>query len=161
MTYDFYQDWASARNFLNGGPIYADISLTIERYLGWRLPENWPAQYWRKNYRPPPAVILTLPLAWLDYSRAFLLWSLMSLAALVATFARLARQLNAKPSIDWWLALARCRRVAGWDGARVADVDGFVVPVLCRAGPVHLTVVVDRARFRAFGRATAVTPRCG
>ena len=105
VTYDFYQDWASARNSLNGDPVYADISLTIERYLGWPMPENWPARYWRMNFHPPPAVLLTLPLAWLEYPDAFLLWSLISLVALVATAWLLVRQLNVRPSTQSWLTI--------------------------------------------------------
>ena len=105
VTYDFYQDWASARNSLNGDPVYADISLTIERYLGWPMPENWPARYWRMNFHPPPAVLLTLPLAWLEYPDAFLLWSLISLVALAATAWLLVRQLNVRPSTQSWLTI--------------------------------------------------------
>ena len=103
VTYDFYQDWASARNAVNGVPIYADISLTIERYLGWPLPENWPPRYWRMNFHPPPAVLITLPFAWLDYPAAFLVWSLASLASLIATGWLLVRQLAVKMSIPSWL----------------------------------------------------------
>jgi hypothetical protein len=92
ITFDFYQDWAAGRNFLNGEPIYADISLTIERYLGWRLPDNWPPWFWRVNTHPPPAVLLTLPLARLDYPDAFLIWNLLSLAALAAALWLMVRQ---------------------------------------------------------------------
>ena len=32
---DLFQDWASARNFLDGLPIYTPHSVTIPRYLGY------------------------------------------------------------------------------------------------------------------------------
>jgi Glycosyltransferase family 87 len=102
ITFDFYQDWSSARNFLNGHPIYTDIGLTIENYLGWRLPENWPASNWRVNNHPPPLVLLKLPLAWLDYPDAFLLWSMLSLAAFTASLWLIARQLSIRVS-SWSL----------------------------------------------------------
>jgi hypothetical protein len=101
ITYDFYQDWASARNALSGVSIYADIGLTIERYLGW--PANWPAHYWRSNFHPPPAVLITMPLAWLDYPAAFFCWSLLSLGALAASAVMVTRQLAVKMSATAWL----------------------------------------------------------
>jgi hypothetical protein len=103
ITYDFYQDWASARNALTGVPIYADIGLTIERYLGWPLPDHWPAQYWRMNFHPPPAVLITMPFAWLDYPAAFFWWSLLSLGALVASAVMFTRQLAVTMSAAAWL----------------------------------------------------------
>jgi hypothetical protein len=101
VTFDFYQDWASARNHLNGLPIYDDISLTIEQYLGWRLPESWPAWYWRANTHPPPAVLLTIPLARLEYREAFLLWSLLSLGLFGVTIWLLVRQFTIRLSAAW------------------------------------------------------------
>ena len=33
---DFFQEWASARNFLDGAPIYTDLEVSAARYLGRR-----------------------------------------------------------------------------------------------------------------------------
>jgi hypothetical protein len=78
---DFFQEWASARNLINGLPIYTPHVVTIPRYLG------QPAKCDERNFievnaHPPSCVFLALPLAWLDYPEAQLVWNLLSLAAL-------------------------------------------------------------------------------
>jgi hypothetical protein len=92
ITYDFYQEWSSARNLFTGLPIYTDIKVTVPRYLGWRFPEDpW---YWTVNAHPPASVLLAIPLAWLDYPDAFLVWSIISLAALAGSLWIVIRQLD-------------------------------------------------------------------
>lgn len=150
ITFDFYQDWASARNFLNGEPIYADISLTIERYLGWRLPENWSPWYWRVNTHPPPSVLITLPFAWLDYPEAFLLWNLLSLAALAATFWLMARQFAIR--ISAWSLLSIIALLLVWYPFRQQMTQGQINLVLL----LMLTVIWAAHRSAWFWTAGAV-----
>ena len=157
ITFDFYQDWAAARNFLDGHPIYADITLTIERYLGWRLPDQWPPWYWRANTHPPPAVLLTLPLTRLEYSEAFLVWSLLSLALFAVAVCVMVRQFSIGMSIPW--VLASIAALLWWYPFREQVVQGQVNLVL-----LFLLVVswaADRTGWRktagvALGAATAI-----
>jgi hypothetical protein len=90
---DFFQDWASARNFRTGVPVYAPHSATIPMYLG-RPPAGveHDAPY---NAHPPPSVLLVLPLARLDFADAMLAWNLAALAALAVGLAILAAGLEA------------------------------------------------------------------
>lgn len=74
---DFFQEWASARNLLEGLPIYSDHNLTINKYL-WDPRDRPPLV--RVNAHPPTSVLLALPLASLDFFTAFRIWNLGSLA---------------------------------------------------------------------------------
>ncbi|MBS0211331.1 MAG: sulfatase-like hydrolase/transferase [Planctomycetes bacterium] len=79
---DFFQEWASARNFFTGQPIYTPQQETAERYLNYRAGSQ--RVFVNVNAHPPTSVLMTLPFGWLEYRRAFLLWNLLSLAAVVA-----------------------------------------------------------------------------
>jgi hypothetical protein len=85
---DYFQDWASARNYWSGLPIYTPHSTTIPLYQG--RPPSEPELRLEYNAHPPTSVLLALPLAWLDYDDAVLAWNLVSLAALLASLAIVA-----------------------------------------------------------------------
>ncbi|MGO9467712.1 MAG: glycosyltransferase family 87 protein [Isosphaeraceae bacterium] len=87
---DFYQDWASARNFHEGLPIYSPHSVSIPRYLGLKSDPNESIEY---NAHPPVAVLLALPLGKLTYPDATLVWNFVSLAALALAFCVVAAEL--------------------------------------------------------------------
>jgi hypothetical protein len=55
------------------------------------------------NFHPPPAVLITMPFAWLDYPAAFFWWSVLSLGALVAAAVMVTRQLALTMSVAAWL----------------------------------------------------------
>jgi len=87
---DFFQDWASARNVLEGAPVYTPQEASVERYLGYR-----PAKlFTQKNAHPPPSVLLALPFTGLDYPDATLAWNLVSLVALTASLLLVIRTLG-------------------------------------------------------------------
>ena len=90
---DFFQDWASARNHRAGLPIYLNQPEAIERYLGFSV-HGQDRFLIAVNAHPPSSVLLALPLAALDYPDAFLVWSLLSLAALGVSAWLVARQLS-------------------------------------------------------------------
>ena len=92
ILHDFYQEWASARNYFEGLPIYAPQEETAVRYVGFD-PALSTFPIIEYNAHPPTSVLLALPLAPLDYQDAFLTWSVLSLLALVATVVLIARQL--------------------------------------------------------------------
>jgi hypothetical protein len=80
---DFFQDYASARNWLEGLPIYSSHFEAAPRYLGVSLKDR--RAHVVVNSHPPPSVLLVLPLAELDFADAFLAWNLVSLAALAGS----------------------------------------------------------------------------
>jgi hypothetical protein len=94
---DFFQDWASARYYWQGRPVYAPLHGAIGQYLG-ITPDNLTAQSVRINYflnaHPPTSVVLVLPLARLDYPEATLIWNLLSLAAFLVSLGLIAHQLR-------------------------------------------------------------------
>jgi alpha-1,2-mannosyltransferase len=79
---DFYQDWGSAKNYLDGLPVYTHHATSIKRHLG--LPSN-PNPGIEYNAHPPTSVLLTLPLAQLDYPNAVLAWNTISVTAFLAS----------------------------------------------------------------------------
>ena len=88
---DFAQEWTSARNYFHGLPIYAPLEVSYGEYLGY---ERRPGEFFlERNAHPPTSVLLVLPLAGLDYPDAFLVWSLVSLLALVLSGGLISRQL--------------------------------------------------------------------
>ena len=85
---DFYQDWASARNYWVGSPIYTSHAVSIPRYLG--LPSNTASSI-QYNAHPPMVVFLILPLGRLEYGNAILVWNGMGLIALALSFSIVRR----------------------------------------------------------------------
>ncbi len=80
---DFFQEYASARNLVEGLPVYTGHEHTVERYLGRPLDPDRSVVL--VNAHPPTSVLLALPLAWLDFDGAFLAWNIASLLCLVAS----------------------------------------------------------------------------
>lgn len=99
---DFFQDWASAKNYREGLPIYTPQEVTAQRYLGIsRDPDDlW---FIEVNAHPPTSVLLAVGLSYLDFRDAFLAWNLLSLAAFAAALLLIALQL--KLSFSGWEVL--------------------------------------------------------
>ncbi len=93
---DFYQDWASARNYWSGYPIYTSHSTSVPLYLG--LPSN-PSPNIEYNIHPPTSVLLALPLGRFTYSDAALAGNVISLAAFLASLVILAKMLSLPRSL--------------------------------------------------------------
>jgi hypothetical protein len=93
---DFVQEWASARNLIDGRPIYEDQEISLARYLDFhRDPENPTDRFFlRVNAHPPTSVLLAVPLAWLDYPDAVLTWNMLSLLALAVSLWLMNRHLR-------------------------------------------------------------------
>lgn len=89
---DFFQEYASARNWFEGRPIYADLREATPRYLGVSLDQDHALV--SVNGHPPTSVFLAFPLARLRFPDAFLVWNLVSLAALAASLWIVHRQLR-------------------------------------------------------------------
>lgn len=80
---DFFQEWASARNYFAGLPIYTPQRLTVSRYLGIQVPTD--GFFIEINAHPPTSVLFCLPFGAFNFNSAFLLWNWLSLAAVVAS----------------------------------------------------------------------------
>lgn len=101
---DFFQEWASARNYFEGLPIYTPQAITAWHYLK-QQPDTTKQVFVQINGHPPTCVLLGLPFAKLDYALALQLWNLLSLAALLGA-AALALRLEFGTVRSWyWLPI--------------------------------------------------------
>jgi hypothetical protein len=98
---DFFQEYASARSWFEGLPIYGDHHQTAPRYLHVSLDEKRAHVF--VNAHPPTSVLLALPFARLDFADAFLAWNLVSRSALAASLWIVRRQLGI-PFSPWSIA---------------------------------------------------------
>lgn len=87
---DFFQEWASAKNYFEGQPIYTPQEITAWHYLR-QTPDMSKQIFVRVNGHPPTCVLLALPLARLDYAHALFLWNGLTLVALAAATALVLR----------------------------------------------------------------------
>jgi hypothetical protein len=85
---DYLQDWASAKSYWAGLPVYSPHSTTIPLHLG--RPQSEREIDIEYNAHPPASVLLALPLARLDFPDAILAWNLISMAALLVSLAIIA-----------------------------------------------------------------------
>jgi Glycosyltransferase family 87 len=99
---DFFQEWASARNLFNGLPVYTSQTITVERYLEIRTDSDNP-WFIEVNAHPPTSILLALPFAGFSFPAAFLLWNLLSAAALAASLLIIVHQLKIRASV--WASL--------------------------------------------------------
>jgi hypothetical protein len=88
---DFYQDWASGRNWWNGLPVYTDHRVTIPRYIGPVDPFCLRVEF---NAHPPSSILVIIPWATMDYRAALLGWNLLSLGMLLASLEIIRRSLE-------------------------------------------------------------------
>jgi hypothetical protein len=96
---DFFQEWASARNYLTGKPLYLIQGAVTEEYVGLPPSPTEPGgPYFKRllkyNAHPPAAVLLGLPFAPLPYPDAVFAWNLVSLAAFAVALELIRRQLR-------------------------------------------------------------------
>jgi hypothetical protein len=89
---DFVQEWASARNFQTGRPVYEPLETSLARHFGYR---RQPGEiFLERNVHPPTSILLAIPLAEMSYPSAFLVWNLISLFGLAASLYLTARGLG-------------------------------------------------------------------
>jgi hypothetical protein len=91
---DFFQDWASARNVLEGRPAYLLLSDALSLYYPKAQGGREPAPTFTWNAHPPTSVLAVIPLGLLDYPEAGILWSILGLAAFSASLALILRELR-------------------------------------------------------------------
>jgi hypothetical protein len=91
VTIDFFQEWASARNWLNGLPIYTEHRQTLPLYLGQTDVDDL---YVNVNAHPPTSVLLAIPFAYLDFVDARFAWNLISLGMMAVSLGLIGRGLG-------------------------------------------------------------------
>lgn len=87
---DFFQEWASARNWWQGRELYMPQRLTVREYLKRELA---PGEV-EVNAHPPPAVLLALPLGRLEYTTALQVWNLLGLCLIAGSAWLIAKELS-------------------------------------------------------------------
>jgi hypothetical protein len=91
---DFFQEWSSARSYLEGRPVYGDLPEQAERYLG----PGWGKRTKLEvNGHPPSAILLGIPFAWLEFWNAFHAWNVISLLLFIFSLWLVAHGLGLKP----------------------------------------------------------------
>jgi alpha-1,2-mannosyltransferase len=100
---DFFQEWASARNYFERLPIYTPQELTAKRYLNY-TPDR-ASVFVRMNGHPPACVLVGLPLGRLPYATAFLVWNLVSLGLLMLTAVLVMRHEFGRAPWTYWLPM--------------------------------------------------------
>lgn len=101
---DFFQEWASARNYYVGLPIYAPHEVTLPLYLGEHKAPDDPL-FINVNAHPPSSVLLALPFGKLDYAVAFLLWNELSLIIFGVSIWLVLRELKINVSLRTFLLI--------------------------------------------------------
>jgi hypothetical protein len=91
---DFFQDWTSARNILEGRSAYLPLSEAISFYHPHVEGKRPPAAHYRWNAHPPSSVLATLPLALLDYPEAGTLWNRLGLIAMAVSLGLIIHELK-------------------------------------------------------------------
>ena len=99
---DFYQEYASARNFREGLPIYTPLGATFERDYGKVLTaadlDPFDPQV-AVNAHPPASVLLAIPFSFLSISSAYLAWNLASTMFLAGAALIIATEIKIKLTI--------------------------------------------------------------
>lgn len=91
---DFFQDYASARNYYNGLDVYTDHDITLRLYVDPGLKVGRGPYTFGVNAHPPTSILLALPLTRFDFRTAHFTWNMFSLLLLAASIALVFRQLE-------------------------------------------------------------------
>jgi len=94
---DFFQEWASARNYREGLPIYMGLGEAVKRHLG----ESERDQIFIEvNAHPPTSVLLAVPFAAINYQDADLIWNLLMLVSFIICLIVVISELGLP--FQWW-----------------------------------------------------------
>jgi hypothetical protein len=103
---DFFQEWSSSRNLLQGKSIYQPLDRMVGLYLK-TDPESLKGKYINSNTHPPTSVILLSPFGLLDYLDAIFIWNILSLILLIGTLRIVSTKLRLAPS-PWSMLVIVC-----------------------------------------------------
>lgn len=99
QIFDFFKEWASAKNSATGIPVYSDHRVALKKHLKLKRtdPNGFFDQY---NTHPPTANLIAIPLTGLNYQDAHLAWNLVSIGMLCLAL--------------FWIVQGLEIRMAGW-----------------------------------------------
>ena len=97
---DFFQDWASAKDWLDGRPIYGPLADSLNRFLDIEADNKNTTMDVHVNAHPPFSLFVVLPFAFLPYVPAMLLWNLVMLGLFVCSIVFVVKTMNL-PWL-WW-----------------------------------------------------------
>ena len=97
---DFFQDWASAKNWLEGLPLYDALSDSLNRFLNIQTNNKIIIMDVQVNAHPPFSLFIVLPFAFLPYVHAMLLWNLIMLGIFVCSIVFVFKTMNLP--WHWW-----------------------------------------------------------
>jgi len=97
---DFFQDWASAKDWLEGRPLYGALSDSLNRFLDIQTNNNDITMDVHVNAHPPFSLFIVLPFAFLPYVHAMLLWNLVMLGFFVCSLVCVLKIM--KLPWHWW-----------------------------------------------------------
>ncbi len=121
-TPNFFQEYASGRNWLEGISIYSDHRETVPRYLHSAFVEG--RSYVFANAHPPTSVLISLPFAKLNFADSFVVWNSVSLCALIASlwiaYRQLKIELRASSAIGLISLLLLCHPL--WEQCRLGQL---------------------------------------
>jgi hypothetical protein len=112
---DYFQDWASARNWWEGIAVYSPHCETVDRYLGQDFASLPDGKLYAivatvtVNAHPPSSVLFYLPFALLPYGVSYFAWNLLSMVCLAWAAVIVAQELELTPSprlLAWITVLA-------------------------------------------------------
>jgi hypothetical protein len=124
---EFGRNWAAARAFLDGKPIYGDEQQLLQYYLAEGTYANRRILV-EKFIHPPTEVLLALPFAGLDFENATLAWNFLSLLALALSV--------------WFLALALRLSCSAWTALPIVTLLLIGVPLRDQLSQGRLTLVM-------------------
>ena len=97
---DFFQDWASAKDWLEGRPIYGPLADSLNRFLDIQADNKNTTMDVHVNAHPPFSLFVVLPFAFLSYVHAMLLWNLVMLGLFVCSIVFVVKTMNLP--WHWW-----------------------------------------------------------
>lgn len=97
---DFFQDWASAKEWFEGRPIYGPLSDSLDHFLNIQADNKNITMDVHVNAHPPFSLFIVLPFAFLPYIHAMLLWNLVMLVFFVCSIVCVFKTMNLP--WHWW-----------------------------------------------------------
>lgn len=133
---DLYQEWGSARNWRTGLPIYSPHRQTIPQHLGLDIHDK--VLFIEYNAHPPTMVLFALPLGYMSYMDALVVWHVLSALGFVLSAWLVLWGLRIVPQRSWaWWILPGLALLAMLDPFReqfaVAQLNGLLLPCLVGA----------------------------
>jgi hypothetical protein len=131
---DFFQEWAAARNWHTGQPIYSHHAEAIKTHLGLTASHISFAY----NAHPPTSVLLALPLGGCSLRHALAVWHLLSLLGFALSAWLVGREWGVRGACawGWWVlpgaALALALKPVEEQFAQ-GQMNGILLPLLVGA----------------------------